>query len=141
MRFLVTDDGLHPDDWSGSFAALGDLPGEGPLPAVDLIAPLTDAARNRLMALLPDLRLIRIRLRHFADTEGLTLARMLNAAGYRGRLRAQGAVLARDWPLLRRSGFSEVALTLDQFRRQPPEHWTFQPLPGTLGVPFQGQPA
>lgn len=130
MTILVTDAGFTPDNWTGGF--------EGPQVADLHEAPLPEALRLRLFAGLTGLRMVRIELRHFGDTEALALARALRRAGYGGRLRAHGAVLARDYTLLRRAGFDEVELDYDQARLQPPEHWhnqtDWQPRRGDTGL-------
>ena len=122
MAVLVTDHGMVADDWHGGFAPPGDAP-SGEV-AVDLDSPVLDReARARLIAALPEVSLIRLRLRHFADTAALDLARDLRGRGFAGRLRARGAVLARSYTLLRRAGFDEVELDNEQARLQPAEHW------------------
>lgn len=119
MAVLVTDAGMVPDDWHEGFMPLG---GQGR--ALDLpSAALTRDQRAWLEQALPGLALIRLGLRHFGDTAALDLARALRGLGFRGRLRAHGAVLARSYTLLRRAGFDEVELDNDQARLQPPEHW------------------
>jgi hypothetical protein len=141
MKVLISERGVRPDDWLNGFSEPAALGTGDVLPGADLVAPLSPRAWETLRPRLGRLAMIRIRLRDFGDCDALDLARDLRAAGYAGRLRAQGAVLARDWPMARRSGFSEVALTLDQAHRQPPEHWSFPPEPAASGVPFAAHPA
>lgn len=124
MTVLVRDCGFLPDDWDAGYvplAALADRPGWA---GVDL--PTPDLGRRewqRLCRLLPELGLVRIRFRHFADVAALDLARAIRAQGYRARLRAHGAVLAGLYTLARRAGFDEIELDRDQARLQPAEHW------------------
>ena len=141
MKVLISDRGVRPDDWLSGFSEPQAMGMDEALPGADLVAPLSPRGWAHLRPRLGRLAMIRITWRHFGDCDALDLARDLRAAGYRGRLRAQGAVLARDWPVARRSGFSEVALTLDQAHRQPPEHWSFPPEVPASGVPFSVQPA
>ena len=67
--------------------------------------------------------LIRIDFPSFADGRGLTLARRLRLAGYSGRLRARGHVLADQYAMARRSGFDEVEISDELAKRQPVEQW------------------
>lgn len=132
MAVLVTDRGFGPDDWKTGLvplAALSDQPCRLGPAAVDLSSPaLSVQDWDRLCRLLPQLSLVRVRLRHFGDTAALDLARALRARGYGGRLRAHGAVLARLYTLLRRAGFDEVELDHDQAMLQQAEHWHFEAL-------------
>ncbi len=145
MTVLVKDKTFVPDDWHAGYvplAALTDWPdGVG----VDLSSPELGARDwARLAMLLPRLELVRIRLRHFGDLAALDLAHAIRAAGYDGRLRAHGAVLARAYTLIRCSGFSEVELDHAQASRQPAEHWrldsAWQPIP-RRGIWVPSQPA
>jgi len=128
MVILVTDTGFHPDDWRDGFvplAAVSDQAGAtlGQL-AIDLADPECTAAEwARLTHLLPRIALIRIRLRRVGDIAGIALATSLRCAGYTGRIRAHGAVLAAHYTLFRRAGFTEVELQPHQAQRQPSEHW------------------
>ncbi len=128
MVILVTDTGFHPDDWCDGFvplAAVSDQAGAtlGQL-AIDLSNP--ECGRTewaRLTRLLPRVALVRIRLRHIGDTAGYDLSTSLRRAGFKGRIRAHGAVLAGHYTLARRAGFSEIELQPHQAQRQPCEHW------------------
>ncbi len=67
--------------------------------------------------------MIRIGFPSFADGRGFTLARRLRAAGFRGRLRATGHVLADQYAMARRSGFDEVEIDSALAARQPEGQW------------------
>ncbi|GAB4271122.1 MAG: DUF934 domain-containing protein [Pararhodobacter sp.] len=131
MVVLVTDRGFSEDDWCDGYvpiAALADQPDAaceaGTRLGVDVAhAGLDRAEWLRLRRVLPLCGLVRVALRSVGDTEAYDLARDLRRAGYRGRLRAHGAVAARFYTLLRRAGFDEVELAPEQARRQPREHW------------------
>jgi uncharacterized protein (DUF934 family) len=131
MAVLVTDLGFVGDDWRDGYvpvAALADSPAGacevGTALAVDLARPKLDPGEwQRLRRALPQCSLVRVALRTVGDTQAYDLARDLRTAGYRGRLRAHGAVAARFYTLLRRAGFDEVELAPEQARRQPREHW------------------
>jgi uncharacterized protein (DUF934 family) len=140
MSVIVTDRGFGPDDWNGAIAPLASRVDE---PGVDL-AP--DAAWADVAALLAGSSaeasgdgeaaagrsrgaghatpaLIRIAFPTFADGRGFTLARRLRQAGYAGRLRAAGHVLADQYAMTRRSGFDEVEIPDDLAVRQPEASW------------------
>ena len=127
MTVLVTDTGFAQDDWTDGFIpilAVAGVPDLSRRLGLDLASPvLMPRDWSRLRTILPQVGLIRVALRHFGDGTALELARDLRAIGFRGRLRAHGAVAARFYTLLRRSGFSEVELDTRQARLQPAEHW------------------
>lgn len=119
MSVIVTDTGFSTDDFHGQFAT-PDMPGAT---ALDL-APDTDleALRPRLDAL----EMIRIDFPGFADGRGFTLARLLRLAGFTGRLRARGHVLADQYAMARRAGFDEVEISDALAARQPEPQWRFR---------------
>ncbi|MDO5605356.1 MAG: DUF934 domain-containing protein [Paracoccus sp. (in: a-proteobacteria)] len=103
---IIRDTGFGPEDWTG--------------PILDL-APDADPGDPALR--IHDAALIRIGFPSFADGRGFTLARRLRMAGYAGRLRAQGHVIADQFPMARRSGFDEVEIDAALARRQPWPQW------------------
>ena len=130
MSVIVTDEGFAPDDWTGAIAPLPERAGE---PGVDVPS---DAAWCDVVALLPAEQspcaektvgeapaMVRITFPAFSDGRGFTLARRLRQAGYTGRLRAVGHVIADQYAMARRSGFDEVEIPRDLARRQPEEQW------------------
>ena len=117
MSVIVTDRGFGPDDWPGPVTPLADLAGEI---AVDLPS---DAAPDALDGQLDGLALVRIDFPSAADGRGFTLARLLRLAGYRGRLRARGHVLADQYAMARRAGFDEVEIDAALAARQPEAQW------------------
>lgn len=116
---IVTDTGFAPDDLNATFAPSDDLPANGPL-SVD-VAPDADLAP--LLARLDDLSTVRVAFPSFADGRGFTIARALRRAGYTGRLRAAGHVIADQYAMARRSGFDEVEISEDLAARQPEDQW------------------
>lgn len=68
------------------------------------------------------LDLIVIHFPNAADTSGFATARRLRRAGYRGTLRAFGALSAGQFPRALASGFDEVE-AIGAAARQPVEHW------------------
>jgi len=121
MTVIVTDAGFGPDDFEGAFVPLVELAAndEGGL-AVDL-APSDDPAA--LTQRLDQIRAIRVDFPSFADGRGFTIARLLRVAGYTGRLRARGHVIADQYAMARRAGFDEVEISDDLARRQSEAQW------------------
>lgn len=103
---IVRDSGFGPEDWTGPTLDLG-----------------PDAALPDDLSRLMDAPMIRVAFPAFSDGRGLTIARRLRVAGYRGRLRAAGHVIADQFPMARRSGFDEVEIDADLARRQPWPQW------------------
>lgn len=119
MTVLVTDAGFVADDWTGGFVSLADRPANDCTVALDLASD-TDPA---LLADLTNVPTIRIAFPSFADGRGFTLAAMLRRAGFQGRLRAYGHVIADQYAMARRSGFDEVEISDDLAARQPEDQW------------------
>lgn len=115
MSILVRDTGFAPIDRN---APAANSPAQGTALA---LAPDTDL--TTLSATLDQFDLIAIDFPSFADGRGFTLARGLRLAGYRGRLRARGHVLADQYAMARRAGFDEVEIDDALARRQPESHW------------------
>ncbi|WBU54832.1 DUF934 domain-containing protein [Paracoccus sp. SCSIO 75233] len=103
---IVRDEGFASDDFAGEILDL------------DSDTDLDEANVNFREA-----PMIRIAFPSFTDGRGFTLARRLRVAGYKGRLRAAGHVIADQFPMARRSGFDEVEIDADLARRQPFEQW------------------
>ena len=103
---LVRDTGFGPEDWTGPVLDLA--------PDADLDGADVDFRAAPM---------IRVAFPSFTDGRGFTLARRLRMAGYRGRLRAAGHVIADQFPMARRSGFDEVEIDAGLARRQPWELW------------------
>jgi len=121
MNTIVTDAGFAPDDWTFGFYTPNSLPDILP-PAVavtlDSAAPI-DPVINLLAAI----DLIRVTFPTFADGRGFSLAAQLRLAGFHGRLRAFGPVLADQYAMARRAGFDEVEIPPELARRQPQADW------------------
>ena len=106
MSVIVRDTGFAPEDFTGV--------------AVE-VPPTT--APEALAGLIAGAELVKVLFPSFSDGRGFTLARRLRVAGYKGRLRAQGHVIADQFPMARRSGFDEVEIDADLARRQPWDLW------------------
>ncbi len=116
---IIRDDGFHADDLNHGFTAPDALPANGPL-AIDVAS---DADLAPVIARLDDTSAIRVAFPSFADGRGFSIARELRRAGFRGRLRAQGHVLADQYAMARRVGFDEVEIDDDLAARQPEAQW------------------
>jgi uncharacterized protein (DUF934 family) len=120
MTTIVTDTGFGPDTWTTGFAAWDTA---NDVAALDVPS---DADPDALLTRLAGLKMIRIDFPSFADGRGFTLAHRLRLAGYTGRLRAKGHVLADQYAMARRSGFDEVEIDDDLALRQPEHQWRFR---------------
>ncbi|XOY56247.1 MAG: DUF934 domain-containing protein [Rhodobacterales bacterium] len=119
MSIIVTDTGFAADDWTGPFRDATQSIANDCAYAVD-IASDTDPATLPRMTNAP---MIRIDFPSFADGRGFTLAAMLRRAGYQGRLRARGHVIADQYAMARRAGFDEVEIDDTMAARQPQDQW------------------
>lgn len=117
---LVTDTGFGADDWTTGFAPVGQMPANDTGLGLDLAS---DADPADLTADLNTIPMIRVDFPSFADGRGFTIARALRLAGYRGRLRAKGHVIADQYAMARRSGFDEVEIDAELAARQTEDQW------------------
>ena len=122
MTVIVTDAGFAADDFECGFVALDDVAANDCDYGIDLPSDTAPAA----LAGLNNAAMIRINFPSFADGRGFTLAAMLRRAGYKGRLRAKGHVLADQYAMARRSGFDEVEIADDLAARQPQDQWIYR---------------
>ena len=120
MTILVTDTGFSADTWEQGYTLYGEASND--VIALDVPSDINPAD----IAITPSLQMIRIDFPSFADGRGFTIARMLRLAGYKGRLRARGHVIADQYAMARRTGFDEVEITQDLAARQPQEQWQFR---------------
>ena len=116
MTQLINDTGFVTDDWIHGFCAQG---GANDCVALDL----PSAADPADIDLTAGLQMIRIDFPASADGRGFTIARALRLRGYKGRLRAFGALIADQYAMARRAGFDEVEITNDIAARQPAPQW------------------
>lgn len=117
MSVIVTDTGFQPAQ-PVEFVTLAEIAAHKG--AVDLAH--TDDP-EALAAFLSDLVLIRIAFPAFNDGRAFTIARRLRALGYAGTLRANGPVIADQYPMARRVGFDEVEIPDALAARQPEAQW------------------
>ena len=120
MTILVTDQGFGPVP-ATVFVTLAEIASHQG--AVDLAH--TDDPQA-LCPYLAGLRLIRIGFPAFSDGRAFTIARRLRMLGYRGRLRANGPVIADQYAMTRRVGFDEVEIPDSLAARQPEAQWQFR---------------
>ena len=121
MSVIVTDEGFVPDDWTGAITPL-DEAGAGST-ALDLP---NDADPAKLAGRLNGVEMIRVDFPSAADGRGFSMAQRLRLAGYAGRLRARGHVIADQYAMARRAGFDEVEISDDLAQRQPEDQWLFR---------------
>ena len=119
MSVIVTDTGFAVDDWAGDFVTCKGCAANDADYAVDVAS---DTAPEALPALV-NAPMIRISFPSSADGRGFTLASILRRAGYSGRLRAHGHILADQYAMARRAGFDEVEISQDLATRQPQDQW------------------
>lgn len=119
MSVIVTDTGFTSDDFEGGFAAFDAAASNDQPKAIDLPSDTAPTA----LAQLADAEAIRIDFPTSADGRGFTLAAMLRRAGFTGRLRARGHILADQYAMARRSGFDEVEIDDALAARQPEDQW------------------
>ena len=137
MPMLLERGGETPERWT-LVDAEAPLPAEGavivPLERLDeaiaagpgLSIGLTlpnDASVEPLRARFGRLALIRVEFPSFADGRGFSLARRLRGAGFAGRLRAAGPVIADQFGHLLACGYDEVEVADAVAARQPAEQW------------------
>lgn len=135
MMIIVTDSGFVADEGPSQKAAgayrevtlseLADgLPGDS-LGLIGLVLP-NDADAHAVVPFFGTIDSIIVTFPSFADGRGFSLARQLRRLGYRGRLVAQGHVIADQYAHARRCGFDAVAIDAATAARQPEEQWTAQ---------------
>ena len=122
MSVIVTDNGFQVDDFDCGFVTLTEVAANDCDYGIDLAS---DTAPDALAGL-NNAAMIRIDFPSSADGRGFTLAAMLRRAGYKGRLRAKGHVLADQYAMARRSGFDEVEIDDALAARQPENQWLFR---------------
>lgn len=127
MSVIVNDKGFRKDAWAGGFQAWDDtnLSDWDRATGYAIDMP-NDADPQDLVPFFDDAAMIRIAFPSSADGRGFTLARHLRLLGYRGRLRANGHVLADQYAMARRCGFDEVEISDALAERQPQDQWLFR---------------
>ena len=122
---IVRDDGFHNDDLDGAkFVSSSEV-------AISVGEPIhlnleANDEIDKLKPHFPQIKVIRVQFSSFENGTGFSLAFRLRQLGYRGRLRAEGHLIADQYPLARRSGFDEVAIFSDIAERQPAEQWPIE---------------
>ena len=122
MSVIVTDKGFAADDFACGFVTVNEVAANDCDYGIDLPS---DTAPDALIGL-DNAAMIRIDFPSSADGRGFTLAAMLRRAGYKGRLRARGHVLADQYAMARRSGFDEIEIDDALAARQPEDQWQFR---------------
>ncbi len=99
-----------------------------PVPIEDLgdgaaLAIPNDQDPRALLPLQHRLDLIAIPFPKFNDGRGFSIARALRAQGYRGTLRATGALIPDQFAFALHCGFDEIEISDEQAARQPIGQW------------------
>lgn len=94
----------------------------GPALRLGLTLP-NDASVTPLRPRFQRLALVRVVFPTFSDGRGFSLARRLRSAGYAGRLRAAGPLIADQFGHLLACGYDEVEVADAVAARQPAEQW------------------
>jgi uncharacterized protein (DUF934 family) len=132
MGIIVTDTGFQDDALAiaaaeGDFRmlTLAELQDADPaaLPAKTGLTIDNAADPETLVAFFERVSVIAIPFPSFADGRGFTIARQLRQLGYSGTLRATGHLIADQYPLARRVGIDEVAISPEIAARQPENQW------------------
>lgn len=150
---LLDRTGMLNDGWTRVGAAdLGAVP-QALVPFVEIDAALAALAGNQLLgvevantldvdaispAWLQALSLIAVAFPAFGDGRGYSIGKKLRRAGFAGRLRAVGPLIADQFAFALACGFDEIELPEAAAARQPVEQWlaaaarlevTYQPGP------------
>jgi len=128
MSIIVRDGAFCEDRWlaaGGSFhafdqVALRTYEFEADKTGVDVT---NDLDPDSLTGFFDLVSAIRIPFPSFADGRGFSIARRLRQLGFEGMLRAQGHVLADQYPLAIRCGFDEIEITAELAQRHDETQW------------------
>lgn len=118
MTQVITAQGFVEDIFAGT--PVPDMDGYEDGPALRL-APDTDP--TGLSAHFARLDLIVIPFETHADGRGFSLAAMLRVLGYKGHLRASGALLVDQLRAAVRAGFDDIEISAPQADRNPEPQW------------------
>ena len=119
---IVTDNGFLGEADTVQLISLAALEAGGG----DIASGLEIANDTQVTTLQPYLKLvplIAVVFPNFADGRGFSLARRLRAAGFTGRMRAKGHVIADQFAMARACGFDEVEIDTSLANRQPEAQW------------------
>ncbi len=128
MPVIIKDGHFVEDQFlaeGGGFIQLDELSlnTHGLEPAHTGIDVPNDTNPEALAGLMNSVAAIRIPFPSFADGRGFSIAQKLRRMGFNGLLRAQGHVLADQYPMALRSGFDEIEIPNEQAGRMPQSQW------------------
>jgi uncharacterized protein (DUF934 family) len=98
------------------------LAAAGPQQRVGVEIPNSFNARD-LLPVMGRLDLVAIEFPKFNDGRGFSIGRVLREEGYKGILRAVGAIIPDQFAFALHCGFDEVEIDEAQARRQPIDQW------------------
>jgi uncharacterized protein (DUF934 family) len=119
---IVTDTGFLGEADTIPLISLAAIEAGGGDPASGLEIT-NDTAVTAILPYLAVVPLVAVVFPNFADGRGFSLAKRLRAAGFTGRLRAKGHVIADQYAMARACGFDEVEIDACLAERQPESHW------------------
>lgn len=129
MGVVVTEAGFVPDSFAGTEALPFELLWSGQdLPEEALVVEFpNDRDPADLSPWLDRLALVRVPFPASNDGRGFSIARALREAGYAGRLRAVGPLIADQLRFALQVGFDEVEIPDALAARQPEAEWRLRP--------------
>jgi uncharacterized protein (DUF934 family) len=122
---LIDRQGLRTDRFSGQvkpIEALDATPADGANAVNAVLVPNTTPVAT-LLPHLGSLKLIAVAFPAFSDGRGFSLAKQLRNAGFKGLLRASGALIPDQFRFALACGFDEIEIDEARFARQPLADW------------------
>jgi uncharacterized protein (DUF934 family) len=122
---LLDINGFKADAFAGHVAEAGalDQPLSDGANAVRAVFVPNTTTLPQLLPHLAALELIAIAFPAFSDGRGFSLAKQLRNAGFKGVLRARGALIPDQFRQAIACGFDEIELDDERLARQPLDHW------------------
>jgi uncharacterized protein (DUF934 family) len=122
---LIDAKGVKADRFVGTVQPLDALdvtPADGANAVQAVLVPNTTPAA-KLLPHLASLKLIAISFPAFSDGRGFSIAKQLRNAGFKGELRASGALIPDQFRQALAVGFDEIEIDEERFQRQPLSDW------------------
>ncbi|MEL7429322.1 MAG: DUF934 domain-containing protein [Pseudomonadota bacterium] len=128
MSILVRETGFSKDTWLADGGLFIDLEKFGQdlaekVPEKTCLDVPNSVSVDSLKGILGNVAMIRVPFPSFADGRGFSVAKQLRQAGYQGRIRAVGHMIADQFGFALVCGFDEVEIDDELARRQPEAQW------------------
>lgn len=128
MSIIVRETGFSEDTWEADGGHFIDLEKFGQdlaekAPANTCLDVPNSVSIESLKGILGSVAMIRVPFPSFADGRGFSIAKKVRQAGYKGRLRAVGHVIADQFGFALVCGFDEVEIDEGLAARQPEAQW------------------